>query len=519
MPQSIPPEKKHEFHDTGRILENELVKTNALLEAIIDASQNGILVVDQTGKVIKVNGKFGEIWKIPSNILNTSDDKTLLKFIFDQLADPDGFYEKVMELYENPLAQSKDLIFLRDGRIFERNSKPMYLDGLPNARVWSFLDITERYRAENNLATKERMLNAIIENMPDQIYIKDRESRFILCNSPVAANCGAETTEEIIGKTDFDFFPHHLAEQYFKDEQLIMNSGIPLINHEEITGNKTSPDVRWNLTTKVPVMNSNGQVAGIIGINRDITERKNSEREIEQKNAELIKLNDEKDKFFSIIAHDLRSPFQSFLGFTEIMVEDLPTLGLDEIKKIAVSLRTSAGNLFNLLENLLEWSQMQRNLISFNPQKLNLAEKIAASLSLVRVSADKKSIGISANIPSDIMIKADSRMFESLLRNLLFNAVKFTARGGKISIQAGAGPEGATQISVKDTGIGMNTAILDNIFSIHKSTSRLGTEGELSTGLGLLLCKDYVEKHNGKIWAESEEGKGSAFYFTLPAKS
>ncbi|MEI6436929.1 MAG: PAS domain-containing sensor histidine kinase, partial [Bacteroidota bacterium] len=378
------------------------------------------------------------------------------------------------------------------------------------------VDITGHKIEKEKLSLEKKLLTAIIENIPDQIYFKDTESRFIICNNAVALTCGANTPQEMIGKTDFNFFPHEQAKQYFNDEQSIIKSGISLINHEEICSNKITDDVRWNLTTKIPLKDSKGIVIGLIGINRDITDRKLEEEEIKNKNKELVNLNAEKDKFFSIIAHDLRSPFNAFLGFTRMLVEELNTMTLEEIKTIVVSMRKSATNLYSLLENLLEWSMMQRGLIQVNPVSFPLAHKITESIKLIVGSAQKKEIELIYDIPNNLSVFADEHMVETVIRNLIANAVKFTHKRGRIFVMAKESEGNRVEICVQDTGIGMSPAIRNNLFRLDIQTNRKGTEGEPSNGLGLLICKDFIEKHGGKIWVKSEEGKGCAFYFTLP---
>ena len=248
----------------------------------------------------------------------------------------------------------------------------------------------------------------------------------------------------------------------------------------------------------------------------DITERKSAEADIKLKNEELRRINSEKDKYFSIIAHDLRSPFQTLLGFSRMMVEELPSLTLNEIQKMAVNMRTSANKLYNLLENLLEWSQMQRGLTIFKPESFMLMDGIRAIIELVREAADTKMIRIENKIPEDMMVKADEQMFSSLMRNLVFNAIKYTPKGGHVVFDAKSLPDDWVEISVTDTGIGMSREMIGNLFGLSGEANRKGTEGEPSTGLGLIICKDFIDKHNGKIRVESEEGKGSTFYFTLP---
>jgi signal transduction histidine kinase len=248
----------------------------------------------------------------------------------------------------------------------------------------------------------------------------------------------------------------------------------------------------------------------------DIIERKQTEEEIKLKNEQLLRINAEKDKFFSIIAHDLRSPFNGFLGLTQIMTDELPDLTMDEIQSIALSMKNSATNLFSLLENLLHWARIQQGLIPFTPEVVELLSVVNESLAIVMESAKSKGIVIACNVPGDIEVFADINALQVVIRNLVSNAVKFTHKDGKISVLAKTIGDKSVEISVQDTGIGMSRAMVDNLFRFDVQTGRKGIEGEPSTGLGLLLCKEFVEKHGGKLWAESEEVKGSVFHFTIP---
>lgn len=236
--------------------------------------------------------------------------------------------------------------------------------------------------------------------------------------------------------------------------------------------------------------------------------------EIQLKNAELQKINAEKDKFFSIIAHDLRSPFNGFLGLTEIMDEGLADMTPEEIKKIVSTLRNSAANLFRLLGNLLEWSRMQRGLSSLKPSLFLLSAKIPECIDMA--AASRKDIKIGYNIPDNLIVSADENMLECIIRNLVSNAIKFTPKGGEIVIAAQPVFNNSVEVSVSDTGIGIPREMLRFLFDLNGNTRRKGTEGECSTGLGLILCKDFVEKHGGHLLVESEEGKGSVFRFVLP---
>jgi signal transduction histidine kinase len=271
-------------------------------------------------------------------------------------------------------------------------------------------------------------------------------------------------------------------------------------------------ELNWN-----PIFLGNNVIGATVFV-MNITNRKRIENEIRDKNEQLLKVNAEKDKFFSIIAHDLRSPLSSFLGITQMFAEDLSSMKQADLQEMAVSMEKSASNLYRLLENLLEWAKMQRGLIPFNPVVVTLGSTVSESMEMLLESIKNKEIEITIDIPDDIRVVVDTNMLQTVIRNYVSNAVKFTPRGGKIDLLAKVTGNDFVEISVKDSGIGMSLAILNNLFELNVKTNRKGTEGESSSGLGLLLCKEFIEKQGGKIWVESEEGKGSVFHFTLPIK-
>ena len=238
--------------------------------------------------------------------------------------------------------------------------------------------------------------------------------------------------------------------------------------------------------------------------------------ELKKQRKELQELNATKDKFFSIIAHDLRGPFNGFLGLTQLMAEELENLTSEEIKDFTLSMRNSAADMFRLLENLLEWARMQQGLITFNREIAQLAPMVDESIAIILEPAKIKGIEINLDIPADITVFADRNILQTVVRNIVSNAVKFTPKGGKIKVSAKATNHNNVEISIEDTGIGMSSKMIDDLFRLDVQTNRKGTEGEPSSGLGLILCKDFIEKHGGKIWVESEEGKGSIFLFTIP---
>jgi PAS domain S-box-containing protein len=375
-------------------------------------------------------------------------------------------------------------------------------------------DITDQRLAQIALQlTKESYLD-IFNTVSEAIFVMDESGKFI------DVNRGAEkmymcSNQELVGQSLQSVAAPLLndMDEIVSSVQSVRTSGEPAFFDfwaERKTG---------EIFPKEVIINK-GKYFGkdvLIITARDITEKKQEEERMKFKNEELLNLNAEKDKFFSIVAHDLRSPFNSFLGLTQIMAEDLQSLSMSQIQNIAMSMSKSANNLYALLENLLAWSRLQRGMTSFDPKSFSLMPKISESLDLVCEMAHRKGIETYVNIQEDLVVFADQNMLESTIRNVALNAVKFTNKGGKITISARSASRNSIEISVKDTGIGMSREILDKLFRIDEHISRVGTEGEASTGLGLLLSKEFIEKHGGRIWAESEEGKGSIFYFTFPS--
>ncbi len=229
----------------------------------------------------------------------------------------------------------------------------------------------------------------------------------------------------------------------------------------------------------------------------------------------LKELNATKDKFFSIIAHDLKNPFQSLLGFSETLYEQIDELPKENIKEYSKLIYESSQNLFNLLGNLLQWSKSQLRSIKFNPRSINVYDSADDVLSLFNSSANNKNIIIDNSVHKDTYVFADKHVISTVLRNLISNAIKFTHKGGEIKITSVTSNNYVT-ISVKDNGEGIREENIDKLFRIDQSYSTKGTENESGTGLGLILCKELITQSNGEIFVKSQYGKGSEFKFTLP---
>jgi PAS domain S-box-containing protein len=247
----------------------------------------------------------------------------------------------------------------------------------------------------------------------------------------------------------------------------------------------------------------------------DITDRKKAEKALKDSEGKLRESNSEKDKFFSIIAHDLMTPFTSIMGLSEILVEQAQKKDYNEMKRYANIILNSSQHALDLLINLMQWARSQTGRIEFWPEYLQLEETCRETVTLFETIAAQKSITLKNQIHDKFIVYADKAMLSTVCRNLLSNALKFSHPGGEIIISASPKPEELV-ISVSDKGVGIPKEGIEKLFILSENYSTPGTNKEKGTGLGLILCKDFVEKNGGKIWVESEEGKGSTFYFTLP---
>ncbi|QHT70530.1 HAMP domain-containing histidine kinase [Rhodocytophaga rosea] len=226
-------------------------------------------------------------------------------------------------------------------------------------------------------------------------------------------------------------------------------------------------------------------------------------------------MNATKDKFFSIIAHDLKSPLNTIVGFLQLLNDHVEAFSLEELKHFAGSMNKSVKNLLGLLDNLLQWSRSQTGTIEYNPTNIDLKELINDNLNLLNGHAQSKGITLENNVPDQLYIKADMNMLQVVFRNLLSNAVKFTRKGGQVFVETETTDQ-SIRIAVKDNGVGMNPEKLSKLFNIDSQQVSNGTAQEKGNGLGLLLCKEFIEKNKGKITVESYPGKGTSFIVSLP---
>ncbi len=260
---------------------------------------------------------------------------------------------------------------------------------------------------------------------------------------------------------------------------------------------------------------ASGKALRVVGAHSDINKRKLLEQQLRKVNLQLQESLAEQDMFFSIIAHDLKSPMSGMLSLSRVMDHELETLTEHELHYITREMHKNARGVYNLLNDLLEWASLRKNNLKMSPSRVSLRNLLENSLEAASNAARQKGIVIQNNVPDQLFVHVDSNMINTVLRNLIFNAVKFSYRNGKIQCSASRSNT-VIQVSVQDQGTGMDEKVLNNLFSLAQKFSHPGTEGEKGTGLGMMLCKELIHKHDGRLWVESELHKGTTVYFTLP---
>ncbi len=378
----------------------------------------------------------------------------------------------------------------------------------------------ELIKAREDVDKSEKKFQQLVWDMRVGVLIQGPKAEILLSN-PAALELLGLTEDQILGRTSFDPewnvihedgspFPgptHPVPEA--------IATGKPVRSVVMGVYHPREKDYVWLLVDAIPQVITDGVVQQLVCTFINISKRKKAEIALKESENQLRELNATKDKFFSIIAHDLKSPFNSIIGFSEILVEQVKEKDYNGLEEYAGYIYTSSIRAMSLLSNLLEWSRTQIGRMNYNPEPIELQAIIDEGIELLTDPAKQKDITISSTIPKKLIVFADKTMISTVIRNLLSNAIKFTNSGGQVNFSSQQ-VDDELLVSVSDNGVGIRNQSIPNLFLIEESKSTSGTEKETGTGLGLMLCKEFVEKHGGRIWVESEEGVGSTFKFTLP---
>tara|TARA_R110001583_G_scaffold74459_1_gene206299 strand:- start:3436 stop:5295 length:1860 start_codon:yes stop_codon:yes gene_type:complete len=479
-----------------------LKESDLFYEQLFESTGDSLLIIDCKGRILKFTKKLCEM------LSYTMDEFSNLT-IFD-IDDPTNsltFDERVVQLEREKGAIFETDLISKSGKLIpvECSSSPIRYH---NKTVYFLAcrDIEKRKIAQKELLESEIRFRSLVENATDLVMRFDRDHRHVFVNSAFLQVLGIPP-EEFIGKTHHEMgFPDDLCELWEDEMDKVFESGIADVIDFSIEAKGREINFEWQL---IPEFDTEDEIPFLLAVARDVSKRTMSEKALE----EALKT---KDKFFSIIAHDLRNPFGSLRTLSEYL-QNNEDLTKEEIKEFAEIIHTSACQGYDLLENLLEWSRSQRGNINWQPQEFDLVGTIESNIRLIQANIHKKQININFKAEKTHYVFADKYMIDTIIRNLLANAVKFTYMNGNIDITIREQAE-LYCVSIKDDGKGISKDNQTKLFDLDNQYSSVGTAMETGTGLGLILCKEFIDTNNGNIWVESEEGAGSCFSFTVPKK-
>ncbi len=354
----------------------------------------------------------------------------------------------------------------------------------------------------------------IINTISEPASFISPEYKYVFVNNAFNHFHNIQTTK-IIGKTVADLWSREIFDTCIKPHVDRCLKGEDVFFQYE--GKMQDGQIKTIEINFYPHREKNGKINGVIETMTDITEKKQAEKTLQNSEHRLKELNAAKDKLFSVIGHDLKGPLNNILGFAELIDNDYNKYTPEEIQHYNRLILQSARSLYNLLDNLLTWSRTQNKKVSASPQEVIIQFVVQQCQELLNPSAEKKQIQFINKIPPETIVFADLEMLTVVFRNLMSNAIKFTNRGGKITTSIETNGQSVI-IGICDTGIGISEEKIQHLFHPETNFSTPGTARERGTGLGLVICRDFIRKNDGEIWVESEPGKGSCFYFSLPKK-
>jgi len=397
----------------------------------------------------------------------------------------------------------------------EISLNPLEIDG--EVYVQAIIrDVSVIRKTEKELKTSEEKFRRIADNSPAMIFRIDLNPVFkISFISPATINFTGYSPEEFYKEPELVFKTLHPDD--FTITRQLFDGTLDTSKPYELGWLKKDGGTVWCQAQFVPIRDANNLLEGYEGVAIDVTSLRIAQNALRESEKQLRELNAAKDKFFSVVAHDLKSPFNSLVGFTELLSENYTEFS-DEERKIQINtIRNVSEQTFKLLQNLLDWSSSQTGRLHYHPKMIDLGEAVNEIIGLLHSQATNKKVALYTGIGPGIKVYADLDMVHSILRNLIGNAIKFTNMGGKIWLIARQ-KDNEMEVVVNDTGIGISQENIKKLFRLDEKFKTPGTQSEKGTGLGLLLCKEFVEKNHGRIWVESTPGFGSTFGFSLPVK-
>ena len=375
-------------------------------------------------------------------------------------------------------------------------------------------EIGERTHMEAVLSRERRILRALIDNVPDFMYVKDTESRFVVANAHLARQVGANSPEDLLGKTDFDFFPKEMAAAFYEDEQNVIRTGQMLLDHEETCLNREGIRLQL-LTTKVLLHDTKGRVTGIAGIGRNITRRKQAELEVQRAREAAEAASRAKSEFLANMSHEIRTPMNAIMGMTDLALETCLT---DEQTEYLSTVKSSADSLLSLLNDILDLSRIEAGKLDFETIGFRLRDTLDDTMTTLAFAAHRKGLELACHVLSNVpeALYGDPARLRQIVVNLVGNAIKFTSQGEvivRVETEEETETEAVLHFAVTDTGIGIPAEKQSSIFEAFTQADSSMTRKFGGSGLGLAISSRLAAMMGGRIWVESELARGSTFHF------
>ena len=377
-------------------------------------------------------------------------------------------------------------------------------------------EFNERIRAEEALSEERKVLRTLIDNVPDFMYVKDVDCRFLVANLAVARQMGVQTAEELLGKNDFDFYPREIARTFYEDEARVIRSGQAEFNREE-AGLDADGNASQVMTTQVPLRDKNGRVTGLVGIGRDISHLKRVQEEMQKAREAAEAASQAKSEFLANMSHEIRTPLNGVMGMTDLALETELT---PEQREYLETVKMSGDSLLTVINDILDFSKIEAGKIDLEALDFNVRDSLESSLKTLALRSDEKGLELLCEVAPEVpeVLRGDSSRLRQIVINLVGNAIKFTDTGEiaiKAQVESKEGADYVCLFTVEDTGIGIPEDKRELIFKAFSQADTSTTRKYGGTGLGLAISTRLVNMMGGRIWVESEVGRGSQFHFTV----
>jgi len=489
--------------------ERELRNSEEKFKILFEQAAVGVAQLNtNTGQFVKVNAKYLEI-------MGYGLDE-MLKLDFQTITHPDDLSPDLQFMEKLKAGIIQD--FNMEKRLIHKNGSFVWVS-LSVSAMWKpgedpdyHIAVVQDITPQKKLELERRKLRVAVEQSPVTIAITDLNGTIEYVN-PAFCKITGYSLEETIGQNPRFLNSGITPVETFDEMWTTLSKGNTWIG--EFINKKKNGDLYYEEAIISPVIDESNAIVNYLAVKNDITYKKLQEELIRKNNRQLMELNATKDKFFSIIAHDLKNPFNSIVGFSDLLCNHMDEYSREKIFSFVKTINESAQNAFKLLENLLVWAHSQLGRMEFKPKFIIVENLFHETVSLLHTNCLAKNITIKSEINDSISLFADKEMLSSILRNLVSNAIKYTPMNGNILLMADAN-DNEVIFTVKDSGVGIHEKKVDLLFKINEKVTTPGTNNESGTGLGLVLCKEFVERHCGRIWIESTGKEGTTFKFSIP---